>query len=469
MKATRNFSKMPTRTFIATLLVAISLACAVITAYAQNERKDKKPSVKDIDFAINLMVEQLGSEKEFEVLQAIKLISGLGDAALPYLIRGLKHKTSPRVRSNSAVIVGFIGSQDRRIYKALQEAFKDPVAHVRYNAIIAFAKVAYPDDLSAVLDLNFISQSDTDKDVRDAASGAAWHILHKKEDFVNAAYTGDVKKVRALLKEVSVNTRDKYKQTALIAASAGGHYGIVELLLDKGADINIQDDNGMSAFMWSSRRGDLDIVKLLLAGGANTNDKSNDGRTALIQTSLYDHPNVVKLLLQNGAVVDAADNAGLTALIIASEKGHEDIARILLDSGVNVHAKTNDGWTALLMASFYGHKSIVKMLLGKGSDVNAKANRGETSLILSAQKGHTEIVKLLIAAGANVNVTGEKGWTALIAASNDGHFEVVKILIANGADVNAKTKYGGTALDYAQQNNHAEIIRVLLEALGIGR
>lgn len=469
MKATRNFSKMPTRTFIIKLLVAISLACAVITADAQNERQDKKPSVKEIDFEINLMVEQLGSEKQLEVLQAIKLLSGLGDAALPHLMRGLKHKTSPRVRSNSAVIIGSIGSQARRVYKALQEALEDPVAHVRYNAIMAFAKVAYPLDLSAVMDLKYISQSDTDKDVRDAARIAAWHIANKEEDFLNAVYTGDVKKVRALLQEVSANTQDKYGQTALMAASSEGHYDIVKLLLDKGADVHIQDNNGMSAFMFSSRRGHFDIVKLLLAGGANTNDKSNDGRTALIQTSIHDHPNVVKLLLQYGSVVDAADNAGLTALIITSQNGHENIARILLESGANINAKANDGWSALLQASFCGHKSIVKMLLGKGSAVNAKANRGEISLILAAQRGHTEIVKLLIAAGANVNVKAEKGWTALIAASNYEHLEIVKTLLANGADVNAKTKYGGTALDYAQQNNNAEIITVLLEAIGLGR
>lgn len=54
-------------------------------------------------------------------------------------------------------------------------------------------------------------------------------------------------------------------QTALMLAVSHGRMGMVQALLDRGADVNLQDDEGSTALMCASEHGHADIVRLLLA------------------------------------------------------------------------------------------------------------------------------------------------------------------------------------------------------------
>lgn len=88
MKSARNHSKLSIKAFITTFLVTICITC---------DRKDKNPSFEDTEIVIDVLVEQLGSESEIEVLEAIEALSGLGDSALPYLIPHFPHKKYPSI------------------------------------------------------------------------------------------------------------------------------------------------------------------------------------------------------------------------------------------------------------------------------------------------------------------------------------------------------------------------------------
>ncbi len=83
---------------------------------------------------------------------------------------------------------------------------------------------------------------------------------------------------------VGVNTRDKDRNTALIAAADRGHTDIVKSLLAKGADINLQagfDKN--SALIKAADGGRKDVVIVLLAAGADKTLKNRAGRTAAME------------------------------------------------------------------------------------------------------------------------------------------------------------------------------------------
>lgn len=102
------------------------------------------------------------------------------------------------------------------------------------------------------------------------------------DDLVEAAHTGNLSKVRALLKkETDVDHENSVGATALIKASQQGYESIVRVLLDRSAKINSQAKNGVTALIIASQEGHEPIVQILLDKGAEVNVRENGGRTAL--------------------------------------------------------------------------------------------------------------------------------------------------------------------------------------------
>ena len=62
-----------------------------------------------------------------------------------------------------------------------------------------------------------------------------------------------------------------------MAASQGGHQGIVDLLLDRGGSVNQVDEMRQTALRKACQYGRRDIVELLLDRGARVNEASEGG------------------------------------------------------------------------------------------------------------------------------------------------------------------------------------------------
>ena len=58
-------------------------------------------------------------------------------------------------------------------------------------------------------------------------------------------------------------------ETALIISSCQGHYEIVKLLIDEGAELDIQNDEGVTAQFCAVFFGQVEIVQLLSDAGAD--------------------------------------------------------------------------------------------------------------------------------------------------------------------------------------------------------
>jgi len=57
----------------------------------------------------------------------------------------------------------------------------------------------------------------------------------------------------------------KTERTALMAASDNGHFDVVKMLLDNGADVNAKDQNGRTALYFAKEKGHQNIIMLFEA------------------------------------------------------------------------------------------------------------------------------------------------------------------------------------------------------------
>ncbi|KAK2041162.1 hypothetical protein LZ31DRAFT_568178 [Colletotrichum somersetense] len=100
-----------------------------------------------------------------------------------------------------------------------------------------------------------------------------------------AASNGDVERVTNIVggkakAYIDINAPDEDGTPPLIYASCFGHEGVVQALIDAGADVDKQDRNQWSALMWAMTNRHKSIAKALLDNGASAEQKTSSGRTA---------------------------------------------------------------------------------------------------------------------------------------------------------------------------------------------
>jgi ankyrin repeat protein len=217
---------------------------------------------------------------------------------------------------------------------------------------------------------------------------------------------------------------------AFVWACRNGRTGVLQFLLDRGADIDADPYRG-TGLTWATHRGDVATVEWLLDHGADPNREATFGGP--------DH------------------GVGITALHLAAQQGHLEVARLLLSRGADVnvidqvHGSTPIGWAE------YCHQPAVRDLLLEdelkiglynavqfgciarlgelGGDPNGAYGPGGPGVLLrmAAARGHVEVVEELLRRGADPNLPGSEGRTALDWARKQGHQEIARQLFRHGA------------------------------------
>ncbi len=87
---------------------------------------------------------------------------------------------------------------------------------------------------------------------------------------LNAARVGHVDIIELLLarRGLNINYQNSLGMTALMSAVMGRQVGVVEFLLQSGADVDLKMTNGRTALMFAVRSDEKEIQKLLKAAGA---------------------------------------------------------------------------------------------------------------------------------------------------------------------------------------------------------
>ncbi|CAN9387812.1 unnamed protein product [Alternaria alternata] len=260
-----------------------------------------------------------------------------------------------------------------------------------------------------------------------------------------------------------IDSQNSSAKSILQWASGTGFETLVKLLLD--GDSTLVDSTGAGFFNplhIAAREGHLGVIEVLLEAGADINAMQSDD-TALIRATSRGHKETVALLLDKGAEVNALNGYKSNAIQVASSNGNKEILEVLLDKGADVNAVAVEGDTALQKASYKGHKEIVDLLIGRGTNVHAQGHWYGTAIQAASYGGYKEIVELLLDKGANINAQGGRYGNALQAASHNGHTECIELLLDKGADINAQGGLLGNALEAACASGGKETAELLLE------
>jgi ankyrin repeat protein len=251
------------------------------------------------------------------------------------------------------------------------------------------------------------------------------HEIHR------AAARGDATAVGSLLdSDATLLERGDHRgSTPLHRAVLCGSSGVVELLLDRGANIHAATGNDLHAIdlaIWGGRRvypprqsGNLDIARLVVAHGA-TYDLT-------VAAALGDLHHVRRILDDDPSRIRETRPCGTRPLSAALEFGHDEIARLLLDRGAHPRWDEPDAshGTCVHHAAIRGNLEMVKLLLEHGADPNEGIDSTSSAAVFAATP---EIRTLLESLTADLNpyetdwISHDETLARVAGSPPDAHF-----------------------------------------------
>jgi len=189
--------------------------------------------------------------------------------------------------------------------------------------------------------------------------------LSKEQQLYNAAFYGELEKVKSLCSDPNLNINWQYEGgTPFLIACEKGHKEVVSLLLaDPRVDPNKAQNEGATPFFIACEKGHKEVVSLLLADPrVDPNKPKNDSGTSFFIACQNGHKELVSLLLADPRIGHTKPlNNLISPLWIASQNGHLVIVQHLLASGIEVDTK---------MRSTFNHKTAFEH--GKAMGIRKK-------------------------------------------------------------------------------------------------
>lgn len=241
----------------------------------------------------------------------------------------------------------------------------------------------------------------------------------------------------------SVNWKTTWGDTALHLASSRGNMGVMNLLLNNGADIAATDRDGNTAlhratFFWSDLYSDksinwiergvrtpvrsLNVTGLLVDHSAEVNAVNHQGQTALHLSVIKRQWSLMKLLLARGAKVTLKD------LTFVSRTSDEETVQILMAHDLQKEDLCDIPDDGTRSAAFKGHLSLLELLLSKASEQPSTDSEGRNLLQISASRRSFDCFEYLVKSGFDYEGLDKQKRTCLHSAAADTHVGSRKVL-----------------------------------------
>jgi ankyrin repeat protein len=271
-------------------------------------------------------------------------------------------------------------------------------------------------------------------------------------DLTVASALNDLAAVRSMLDTTPsrISEQRPDDRRPLYAAADFGHFDIVHLLLERGADPTWPDADSSergAALHAAARRGDREMVELLLKHHADPNGFVNASGNAVCAAKT---PEIRKLLEAHGGFLDPYDLVW---------KGEDDeVMRIVTERPETALAGCGGVFTAVVTC---GRRALMHRLLDAGVKVHPQAG-GCHSYVLERPDMLRE---LLTRGGLDPNYPTSDGVTLLHELCHkdirgrtmDHRTECAAILLEFGADPSPKDKHGETPLMWATKHALTDI------------
>lgn len=140
------------------------------------------------------------------------------------------------------------------------------------------------------------------------------------------------------------------------------YYSVRQRLISGLIPINYKDVVDVTPLMCASEEGHYELVKLMIDLGADVNMENLWGNTALILASAYGFPNIVKLLIDCGANINSTNKWNESPLILASSENQYEVAKVLIDKGADQSIISVFGENALSYAIANNCSKIINAL-----------------------------------------------------------------------------------------------------------
>ena len=117
---------------------------------------------------------------------------------------------------------------------------------------------------------------------------------------------------------------------------------------------------GYTAIMAASSGGHAGLVKELALLGANVHALDEYGWDALMLASICGHDSVCSVLLDHGAVMTTRDGIFWTALHLSADRGHLQVGLLLCSKGADLMAVADNGRTPLQVYGNHAYPRLSK-------------------------------------------------------------------------------------------------------------
>ena len=177
-------------------------------------------------------------------------------------------------------------------------------------------------------------------------------------DIVKATQYGIFDRVQHLLdvENVKVNTRDAENVTLLHWAAINNRLELSRLFLSREAEVDaIGGELKSTPLHWAVRQGHFQMVLLLMQNGADPNIKDGEGCSGLHLAAQFGHTSIVAYLVAKSCHINDTDGNGMTPLMWSAFRATQglDPTRLLLTLGAstsmrdNLHGNTPLHWALL--------------------------------------------------------------------------------------------------------------------------